>query len=494
MQERAIKQKSNEPGGDGIIPLRRTDRHWFSRGRLLGLIALVLVGIGAFFLIRASTNHPASIASGAKPDQASALSGSHSGTPDAAQSGITTISGQKNVRVPAVTALATLQNLPLEIHNIGNVEAYSIVNVLAQVGGQLEEVLFTQGQDVRKGDLLFKIDRRPYQAQLAQAEANVDRDQSQMKAAVANLHRDLALEKQYEAALKRDQASQRYADIEVERYLNLVKEGAVSHEQADQIKTNSDTAGAVVLSDQAAIENAKAVVASDQAAIQTANATWNADKAAADNLRVQLGYTEIRSPVNGRTGALNVYQGNVVRANDTTPLVTINQVQPIYVTFSVPEAHLRDIQQAKDKGNLRVTARLNGDKQQMQTGHLIFIDNNVDKTTGTIRLRAIFENQERVLWPGQFVDVVLGLPGSLPQVVVPSRAIQSDQSGQSVYLVNADLSVKNVPVEVERTRGDYSVIKKGLSTGDRVVIDGQMKLAPGMKIDPVSPSTESTSP
>jgi multidrug efflux system membrane fusion protein len=446
---------------------------------VLGFLALMAIGILTFLLIGA--NNRQSLGSAAVSTAAS----SKDGTQPKTESSVTNVSGQKNIVVPVVTATAQLENLPLEIHNIGNVEAYSVVNVIAQVGGQLTDVHFTQGQDVRKGDLLFKIDPRSYQAQLAQAEANVNRDQSQVAAATANLRKDMAAQKQAEAALKRDQATQKYADVEVNRYGSLVQEGAVSKEQADQVKTTSDTAGATVMADAAAIDNAKAVVSSDQAAVQTANATWQADKAAAENLRVQLGYTEIRSPINGRTGSLNVYQGNVVRANDTTPLVTINQIQPIYVTFSVPESHLAEVRTANSKGTLKVTARLNGDKREPQSGQLTFIDNTVDKTTGTIRLRATFPNQTEVLWPGQFVDVVLNLPGSVPQVVVPSQAVQSDQAGQSVYVVQPDNTVKSVVVEVQRNHGDSSVIKKGLKPGDVVVIDGQMKLAPGMKIKQV---------
>jgi membrane fusion protein, multidrug efflux system len=483
MRERLAVNKSDESNGDDdIIPLRRTGRQsWFSRGRVIGLVILAMVfGLG-IFLSRTFTQH--------MPwEQATPATG-QKGPGSLMDGAITSISGNRGATAPVVTAKAEIKDLPFAIHNIGNVEAYSVVNVIAQVGGQLTKVAFTQGQDVRQGDLLFKIDARPYEAQLAQAEANSERDKSQIRAAEANLRRDLAVERQNEAALKRDSATEQFSNVEVQRYQVLVGQGAVSREQADQMKTNSDTAGATVLSDRAAIENAKAVVSSDEAAVQTAKSTLAADQAAADNLRVQLGYTEIRSPVTGRTGALNVYQGNVVRANDTTPLVTINQFQPIYVTFSVPETHLADIRKAQIKGSLKVTARLNGDKKQLQSGQLSFVDNSVDKTTGTIRLRATFQNEERALWPGQFVDVVLSLPGSAPAVIVPSRAVQSDQSGQSVYLVKPDGSVSYVPVEVQRTYGDYSVISKGVQAGDTVVIDGQMKLAPGMKIKVVDPGS-----
>ena len=248
------------------------------------------------------------------------------------------------------------------------------------------------------------------------------------------------------------------------------------------IRTNSQTAGATVLSDTAAVENAKAVINADKAAIAQAKASLAADQSAAENLRIQLGFTQIRSPVDGVTGALNVYQGNVVRANDTTPLVTINQIAPIYVTFSVPETNLDQIRQAQSAGTLNVRAYVDGKKQGAVEGHLSFIDNTVDKTTGAIKLRATFPNKDRQLWPGRFVDVVVTLPEPGAAVVVPSRAVQSDQQGQSVFIVQPDNTVTFAPVEVQRTHGDFSVISKGVKAGDIVVIDGQLKLTPGAAV------------
>jgi multidrug efflux system membrane fusion protein len=401
-------------------------------------------------------------------------------------------SAKMSETIPVLTATAILKSLPLEVRNIGNVEAYSVVNVIAQVGGQLTHVYFTQGQDVKSGDLLFQIDPRPYQALLGQAEANVVRDQSQIHSAQANLARDTAAAKQTEANLQKDSAQQNYADVEVGRYKQLVADGAVSQEQSDQIRTNSETAGATVLSDKAAVENAKAVINADKAAIAQAKASLAADQSAADNLRIQLGFTQIRSPVDGVTGALNVYQGNVVRANDTTPLVTINQIAPIYVTFSVPETNLDQIRQAQVSGTLKVRAYVDGNKQQPVEGRLSFIDNTVDKTTGTIKLRATFPNKDRLLWPGRFVDVVVTLPQPQENVVIPSRAVQSDQQGQSVYVVQPDNTVTFVPVEVQRTHGEFSVITKGLKVGDVVVIDGQLKLTPGAAVKVIDPTKDPT--
>jgi membrane fusion protein, multidrug efflux system len=385
--------------------------------------------------------------------------------------------------VPVTVASATNAVLPLEIRNIGNVEAFSVVNVIAQVGGQLTNVYFTQGQYVKKGDLLFKIDPRPYEAQLAQAEANVARDKSQISSAQANLEKDMAGARQAQANLNKDIASQNYADVEVRRYIALVEQGAVSHEQSDQMKTNAETAGATVASDKAALENAQAVIDSDKAAVLTARANLKADQAAADNLQIQLGFTKIFSPVNGVTGALNVYQGNVVRANDTTPLVTINQIQPIYVTFSVPEVHLPAVRESISEGSIKVSARVGGNKKDTVTGGtLAFINNTVDTTTGTIRLRATFPNVNKVLWPGEFTDVIVTLPGAKPQIVVPTSAILNDQQGQSVFVVKPDNTVDLAQVQVDRTYGDESILSEGLKEGDVVVVDGQLKLLPGSSI------------
>ncbi len=384
---------------------------------------------------------------------------------------------------PVTVAQAKLETLPLEIRNVGNVEAFSVVNVIAQVGGQLTDVFFKQGQYVRKGDLLFQIDPRPYEALLAQAEANVARDKSQINSAQANLEKDMASSRQAQANLDKDLASQKYADVEVKRYISLVNEGAVSHEQSDQMKTNSETAEATVASDKAVLENANAVIDSDKAAVLTARANLRADQAAADNLRIQLGFTKIYSPVEGITGALNVYQGNVVRANDTTSLVVINQIQPIYVSCSVPEIYLPSLRTSIDEGTIKVNVRVDGDKKNtILGGTLSFIDNTVDKTTGTIRLRATFPNQSKLLWPGEFTDVIITLPGARPQVVIPSSAVVNDQQGQSVFVVRSDNTVELVTVQVDRTYGENSIVNAGLKEGDTVVIDGQLKLLPGSAV------------
>ncbi len=319
---------------------------------------------------------------------------------------------------------------------------------------------------------------------MAQAEANVARDRSQINSAQANLAKDMASSRQAQANLDKDLASQKYADVEVQRYINLVNEGAVSHEQSDQVRTNAETAAATVASDKAVLENANAVIDSDKAAVLTSRANLRADQAAADNLRIQLGFTRIYSPVDGITGSLNVYQGNVVRANDTTPLVTINQIQPIYVSCSVPEVYLPALRTSINEGTIKVSARVGGDKKNtVDGGTLSFIDNTVDKTTGTIRLRATFPNQSKLLWPGEFADVVITLPGARPQIIIPTSAIVNDQQGQSVFVVRSDKTVELVTVQVDRTYGDNSIVSEGIKAGDTVVIDGQLKLLPGSSVN-----------
>jgi multidrug efflux system membrane fusion protein len=268
----------------------------------------------------------------------------------------------------SVTAETVVQKtVPLQINAIGNVEAYSTVSVKSQIEGVLTHVHFREGQDVRKGDLLFTIDPRPYEAALKQAEANLARDTAQLE----------------------------NARVEVTRYAELVKKGYVAQEQYDQINTNA-----------AALD-----------------ATVNADKALVENARVQLKYCYIYSPITGRTGYLLSNQGNLIKANADNPIVTINQIQPIYATFSVPEQYLSEIKKYMSSGKVRVDAVIEKEKQP-EKGVLTFVDNTVDVNTGTIKLRATFANKDKHLWPGQFVDVIMTLTTQPNALVVPSQAVQ----------------------------------------------------------------------
>jgi multidrug efflux system membrane fusion protein len=334
----------------------------------------------------------------------------------------------------SVTAGTVIQKtVPVQVRAIGNVEAYSTIAVKSQIDGVLTRVHFREGQDVKKGDLLFTIDPRPYEAALRQAEANLAKDTAQLE----------------------------NARVEVSRYAELVKKGYVAREQYDQIKTNA-----------AALE-----------------ATVNADKALVENARVQLKYCYIYSPITGRTGYLVSNQGNLIKSNADNPIVTINQIQPIYATFSVPEQYLSEIKKYMSSGKVRVEAVI--EKEQREEGVLTFVDNAVDVNTGTIKLRATFANKERHLWPGQFVDIVVTLTTQPNAVVVPSQAVQTGQSGQYVFVIKNDLTVESRPIIVGRSLDGETVIEKGLQSGEKVVTDGQLRLVPGTKVEIKMPTGSS---
>jgi len=355
--------------------------------------------------------------------------------------------------VPVTVTRAAVQDVPLEIQAIGNVEAYATVSVKAQITGPILQVHFGEGDFVKRGDLLFTIDPAPFEAQLSQAEATLARDEAMSSQAEANRRRDAA-----QAKFQLDQAA---------RYQALLTRGIIGRDQAEQIQASADALSQTVRADEAAIKSSEAAVAASRAAVV--------------NTRIQLGYTEIRSPLDGRTGNLTLKAGNVVSAN-TIELISINQVQPIYVTFAVPEAHLPRVKQFMAEGKLPVTAIPQDSSAQPETGVLTFIDNNVDMTTGTIKLKGTFGNAGRKLWPGQFARVTLKLTTQRGAVVVPSQAVQIGQDGAFVYVVKADQTVEARPVEAGTRFDQGTVIQSGLAAGDTVVTEGQLRLAPGMKI------------
>jgi multidrug efflux system membrane fusion protein len=328
--------------------------------------------------------------------------------------------------VPVTAAPAVKKDVPVELRAIGTVEAYSTVEVRAQLGGVLEKVHFKEGDDVRPGDLLFSLDARPYQAALRSAQAALARDRVQSETAARDL----------------------------ERYADLVKKEYVTQEEYDRIRTNSASLEASVQADQAAVENAQ----------------------------VQLEYCTIRSPIEGRTGQLNVHAGNVVKANGDTPLVVINQVRPIYVAFSVPEQNLADIRAGRAAGALDVMVKPSGGGDDPIAGRLTFLDNMVDRATGTLRLKATFPNADRVLWPGQFVDVGLRVSTHHDAILVPSRAIQTGQKGTFVFVIKPDDSVEARVVVAGPEVGAETVIEQGVADGDRVVTDGQLRLVDGTHV------------
>ncbi|MBI3470876.1 MAG: efflux RND transporter periplasmic adaptor subunit [Candidatus Solibacter usitatus] len=355
--------------------------------------------------------------------------------------------------VPVSVATVAQKDVPVEIQVIGNVEAHSTIAVKPQVSGQLTKVYFTEGDTVKAGDLLFEIDRRPLEAQLNQAEANIARD--------------LAQEGQAEAALARDLAQEKYAQAQAARYAKLFAEGIISRDQVEQIRTSADAI--------AAAANA------DRAAIQSARAATVAARAMVENAKVQLSYTTIRSPIDGRTGNLAVKQGNIVTAN-LTDLTTIHQVQPIYATFSVPESQLAAIKRYMALGKLPVMATTQDEGATLETGVLSFIDNAVDASTGTIKLKATFSNAERKLWPGQFVRVVLRLTTQQAAVVVPNQAVQTGQEGLFVYVVKPDRTVESRTVTTGARMDQELVVEQGLQPGETIVTDGHLRLAPGSRV------------
>jgi membrane fusion protein, multidrug efflux system len=333
----------------------------------------------------------------------------------------------RNLAVPVLAAAVEQKDVPLQVRAIGAVEAYSNVSVKTQITGELTGVYFREGEDVRKGQLLFTLDKRPFEAAVSQAQGTLAKDQAQ-------------------AANARDQAR---------RYQGLYKAGVVSKEVYDQMQSAADALDATVVADKAALENAK----------------------------VQLQYCSIYSPINGRTGNLMIHQGNMIKANDTPYLVSINQIEPIYTTFSVPEQYLAQIKKYSSRGKLRVQAFIPNDNRGPANGYLSFIDNSVDETTGTIKLKGEFANADRRLWPGQYVDVVLRLTDEPGAIVVPSQAVQTGQQGQFVYVIKPDLTVEARPVVVDRSTDGQAVITKGLTPGEQVVTDGQLRLVPGSKVE-----------
>lgn len=357
--------------------------------------------------------------------------------------------GGKSEGVPVTVARVTTKDVPIRLSAIGNVEPYSTVEIKPQVEGQLSRVYFKEGENVRSGDLLFLIDPRPYENALRQAEANMARNSAMMK----------------------------NAEQDAVRYEDLINKGVVSAQQYDQVK--------------AEFESLKASV--------------NADRAAVANAKLELEYCSIRSPIDGRIGEILVHEGNTVETR-TTLLAVINQTKPVFVNFSVPEHFLalirdylatsgelkvyaiipytsrRDDKSPLEDGDMETTGGVTPGEQTPAEGKLSFIDNKVNETTGTVRLKAVFENADEMLWPGKFVNVSLNLTTQENATIVPARAVQSGQSGDYVFVVKPDSTVESRPV-VPGPRVDRDVvITKGLKPGEIVVTEGQLRLAPGMKV------------
>ncbi len=384
--------------------------------------------------------------------------------------------------VPVTITTVTQKTVPVQLQAIGNVQAYSTVSVKPQVGGELTGVYFKQGQNVKKGQLLFTIDDRPLKAALQQAQGNLAKDMAQVKQTEATLNKDIGQVKQARATQAKDEAQEKNAEVETRRYTNLSNQGVVSKEQADQYRTNADALDATVVADKDAIENAEAAVNAARADVQTAEATVSADRGTVENAEVQLSYTKVYSPMDGRTGNLLVDRGNIVQANSTTALVTISQIRPIQASFSVPEQELPEIKKYMATNKLKVEAIFPKDSAHPIPGVLTFVNSTVDNTTGTIQLLGDFANFQERLWPGEFVNVILTLTTEPNAVIVPSQAVQAGQNGKYVFVLKPDSTVESRAVAVSSTINGQDVIAQGLQPGEKVVTDGQSNLVPGAKV------------
>jgi len=337
--------------------------------------------------------------------------------------------------VPVAVGSVVAKTVPLRIHAIGNVEPYTTVAVKARVDGEIMSVHFREGDEVKQGALLFEIDPRPFAATLQQAQANLLRDK---------------------ALLER-------AALQEQRYKDLLDKKFISQDAYEQVRTNRDTAQATVRADEATIASAK----------------------------LQLDYCSIRSPITGYVGRIQIQQGNLVKANDVNPLVTINQVVPVFTTFSVPEQYLSPIREYQAKGQLRVEANTANSSRQSVVGRLSFIDNSTDVTTGTIKLKGEFPNTDKALWPGQFVNLALTLREQPNAIVAPSSAVQNGPNGQYVFVVKPDMTVEMRNIKIDRAEGDDTVVASGLKPGEQVVTVGQLRLAPGTKVSVGGPAPAS---
>ena len=384
--------------------------------------------------------------------------------------------------VPVVATTVMRNTVPLLVQTTGAVQAYSTVSVKSQVSGQLTGVFFQEGQDVKQGDLLFTMDARTLKAALAQAEANRARAIAQVAQSKAQLAQARVQVDQAKANVARTLAQTRNAEVQAQRYTSLVTEGAVSREQADQFRTNAEAQRATVLADQSSVGNAQAAVASAAANVQNAQANVKAADAEVNNARVQLSYASIYAPGNGRLGKLNVNRGNLVKESDTTPLVTISQIRPIYTEFSIPQRLLPDLKKYQKQGKLQVEAKPPQEQGPAPRGELVFVDSGIDATTGTIKLKARFSNADGQLTPGQFVNVAMRLTEEPNTIVVPSTAVQPGQQGSFIYVIKPDQTVEARSVTTGQNVNTQTVIKTGLQAGERIVIDGQFNLAPGANV------------
>jgi membrane fusion protein, multidrug efflux system len=355
---------------------------------------------------------------------------------------------------PVMVAAAVIQDVPVYLDQIGKCVAREVVEIRPQVSGQITNIHFADGANIKKGDLLFTIDPRPFQASLQQAEAN--------------LARDIAAKKQAEAALARDRAQAKLGEAQSRRYAQLNKQGVVSNEQSEQMLTNAEALRATVAADEAAIRNAEEAIKADEAAIE--------------NAKVQLSYCFIHSPIDGRAGQRLVDVGNLAAPGAGTSLLVIQRLDPIYAEFTISQNDLSTVQRNLSQGALKAEVRLPDEPDKPVVGALTFVDNAVKDATGTVNLRATIANGDRRFWPGRFVNVRLVLSVLRDAVLVPATAPQMSAKGQFVYVVKDDSTAEMRPVTVGQRQGDMVVIEKGIAAGEKVVVNGQLGVTPGGKV------------
>jgi multidrug efflux system membrane fusion protein len=336
--------------------------------------------------------------------------------------------------VPVTAGTATARDMPVYVRGLGSVQAYNNVTVKSRVDGAIVKVDFTEGQEVKTGDILFEIDPRPYQAALAQAQANLARDQAQLGNAQRNVGRDKP----------------------------LVGKEFISRQQFDTDSTSADALAGTVAADKAAIEAAQ----------------------------LNLDYADIRSPIDGRTGARQVDIGNLVHATDNSPLVTVTQLKPIFVSFTAPQKQFDAIRQAAAQAPVATEAWTEGEQRQIAVGKLTLIDNQIDQTTGTIHLKAQFDNSDEALWPGEFVDIRLVVDTLKNAVTVPAQSVQAGPNGSYLFVIKPDNTVEQRIVQVAETENNLSVIAKGLKAGEQIVVDGQYRLDQGSKVSILPPPSQ----
>lgn len=421
---------------------------------------------------------------------------------------------QTTAPVRAVQVLE--KSVPVQIAAIGNVEAYSTISVKSQVNGILTKVHFEEGDLVKKGDVLFSIDENPYDTALTEAKANLEMNSAQVRQALANIDKEgttineakAALERtraqvqQAKATLEKDAIEAKNAEVEAKRQEYLLAKGFTTQEQYDKTKTAADGYKATLKADQSAVRNAEAQVKAAEAALASAHANLRSTKASWElaqarvkasaaqvhSSSIQVGYCTITSPIDGKTGNLAFKEGNLIKSQDTVPLVTINQVTPVYVSFSVPERYLNDLKKAMAMKTLQVEAAIPNRGDEPSKGLVSFIDNRVDTTTGTIQFKGTFPNKRMTLWPGQFVNVSVTLRMKKNALIVPSTAIQSGQKGEYVFVVKEDKTAEMRPVKTDFVYKDQTVIDQGVKAEEMVVTEGQLKLVTGTKVEIIADS------